>query len=48
MAHFEISDRDLSIWDTETHSWKIIKGNYMVYFGSSSRDLRYKVMLPIH
>jgi len=37
---FSLSDQDFSIWDTSAHNWKVVKGQYIVYVGASSRDIR--------
>lgn len=37
---FELTRRDLSIWDTEIQSWVVQSGEYKVYVGASSRDIR--------
>jgi len=37
---FELSQRDLSIWDSNTHSWSLLSGEYSVSIGASSCDLR--------
>jgi beta-glucosidase len=39
-AQFTLSDRDLSIYDVESHSWKLVNGEFKIYIGSSSRDIR--------
>ncbi|KAK8054021.1 hypothetical protein PG996_013322 [Apiospora saccharicola] len=36
---FELTRRDLSIWDVEAQKWKLQSGEYKVYVGSSSRNL---------
>jgi len=36
-----------SVWDEETHGWKIVPGNYTIAAGSSSRDIRAKANLAI-
>lgn len=40
MANFTLTDRDLSVYDVETHSWKLVEGIFNFYIGSSSRDIR--------
>lgn len=35
---FEITDRDLSIWDFDSHSWARFVGEFKVFVGTSSRD----------
>jgi len=37
---FTLTDRDLSIWDVDTHAWKLVNGEFKIYVGSSSRDIR--------
>jgi len=44
---FDLSDRDLSIWDVNSHSWKITPGTYVVNVGTSSQDLPLKVNLVV-
>jgi beta-glucosidase len=39
-VHFELTRRDLSIWDTVQQSWVLQSGKYTVYVGASSRDIR--------
>ncbi|KAI1841675.1 hypothetical protein JX266_012140 [Neoarthrinium moseri] len=36
---FDLTRRDLSIWDTTSQEWLLQKGQYSIYVGSSSRDL---------
>jgi len=36
---FLLTRRDLSVWDVVAQKWKLQKGGYMVYVGSSSRKL---------
>jgi len=36
---FNLLRRDLSIWDTTTHDWKVEHGEYRVFIGSSSRNI---------
>lgn len=35
-----LTRRDLSVWDTEQQAWDLQCGDYNVYVGSSSRDIR--------
>ena len=35
-----LSDRDLSIWDVKTHGWVVVKGEFKMFVGASSRDIR--------
>jgi beta-glucosidase len=46
-AEFELRDRDLSIWDVETHAWKLVKGEFDIYIGSSSRDIRLSAKMMV-
>jgi len=39
-VRFELTRRDLSIWDTVQQSWVLKRGQYMVEIGASSRDIR--------
>lgn len=39
-VEFTISDRDLSIWDVEVHDWALQSGEFEIFIGSSSRDIR--------
>lgn len=36
---FELTRRDLSIWDVEAQLWRLQSGTYRVFVGGSSRDL---------
>jgi beta-glucosidase len=46
-AEFELRDRDLSIWDVEVHAWKLIEGEFNIFVGSSSRDIRTQVTMNV-
>lgn len=35
-----LSPREVSIWDVESHGWKVASGQFTAWVGSSSRDLR--------
>lgn len=37
---FTLSPRDLSAWDEQSQDWRVVKGTYTVYIGSSSCDFR--------
>jgi beta-glucosidase len=37
---FELTRRDFSIWDADNQSWVVQSGDYNVYVGASSRDIR--------
>lgn len=39
VVSFDLTRRDLSVWDTDAQKWQLQKGDYKVYVGSSSRDL---------
>ncbi|KAF2129979.1 glycoside hydrolase family 3 protein [Dothidotthia symphoricarpi CBS 119687] len=39
-ATFQLRRRDLSIWDVETQEWAIVRGDYILHVGASSRDLK--------
>jgi len=43
-----LSNRDLSIWDVTKQNWKLIRGKFNIYVGSSSRDIRASTVLNIH
>lgn len=38
-VNFDLLRRDLSIWDVDTQTWVVPRGQYDVYIGSSSRNL---------
>jgi beta-glucosidase len=37
---FLLQAQNLSIWDVTVHNWKLVRGTFGVFVGSSSRDLR--------
>ncbi|KAI0153618.1 Cel3e-like protein [Pestalotiopsis sp. NC0098] len=39
-VRFELTRRDLSVWDVPLQQWMIQDGNYTVFVGASSRDVR--------
>ncbi|KAJ0118201.1 hypothetical protein J7T55_008984 [Diaporthe amygdali] len=41
-AVFELTRRDLSVWDVENQQWRLARGEYGIYVGRSSRDLPLK------
>jgi len=47
-VNFELTDRDLSIWDINAHNWKIISGTYVVYVGTSSQNLPLQANLNVN
>lgn len=44
---FELTRRDLGVWDVVSQSWLVQAGRYGVYVGSSSRDIRWKGVYEI-
>jgi beta-glucosidase len=36
---FELTRRDLSVWDVVKQQWVLQSGNYTIFVGGSSRDL---------
>lgn len=44
---FELTRRDLSVWDVDSQSWVMQRGRYDLYVGSSSRDIRWKGVYEI-
>ncbi|KAL1859028.1 glycoside hydrolase 3 [Diaporthe australafricana] len=44
---FELTRRDLGVWDVVSQSWLVQAGRYDVYVGSSSRDIRWKGVYEI-
>ena len=39
LVELPITQRDVSIWDTNTHSWQVVQGTFTAYIGSSNRDI---------
>jgi len=39
-AVFELTRRDMSVWDVVSQQWQLRRGTYEVWVGASSRDLR--------
>lgn len=39
-VHFELTRRDLSVWDVVSQAWSIQEGEYKIFVGASSRDVR--------
>ncbi|KAH8899800.1 glycosyl hydrolase family 3 N terminal domain-containing protein [Thozetella sp. PMI_491] len=37
---FELTRRDLSVWDVVAQEWRLRRGEYKIWIGASSRDLR--------
>ncbi|KAK7994089.1 GTP binding protein [Apiospora arundinis] len=46
-VEFPLARRDLSTWDVVAQNWKLQKGDYAVYVGSSSRSLPLKTTLTL-
>lgn len=46
-AVFELTRRDLSVWDVVAQQWRLRRGVYTVWVGASSRDLRLQGSLEI-
>ncbi|ORY57247.1 glycoside hydrolase superfamily, partial [Pseudomassariella vexata] len=44
---FRLTRRDLSVWDVVVQQWRLQEGEYKVYVGASSRDLRLNGTLEI-
>lgn len=44
---FELLDRWLSIWDVSTHAWQLVRGDFDVFIGSSSSDVRLQTQLTV-
>ncbi|KAK3906068.1 putative beta-glucosidase M [Staphylotrichum tortipilum] len=44
---FELTRRDLSVWDVVKQGWRLRRGRYAVWVGGSSRDLRVKVEVVV-
>jgi beta-glucosidase len=42
-----LTDRDLSIWDANTHKWVLQTGTFNVFVGASSQDIRLKSTLTV-
>lgn len=37
---FDLTRRDLSVWDTTAQKWSLLRGTYSIFVGASSRDVR--------
>jgi len=46
-VNFELSDRDLSIWDVNVHNWRTVSGTYVIYVGTSSQSLPLQANLNV-
>lgn len=38
-VHFDLTRRDLSVWDVVAEEWLLSTGRHQIYIGASSRDL---------
>jgi beta-glucosidase len=47
LVQFVLTARDWSIWDVETHGWKLVQGEFGVHVGASSCDLRLSTTLDV-
>jgi beta-glucosidase len=39
-VQFQLRRRDLSVWDVVAQEWAVVKGEYKMHVGASSRDLK--------
>jgi hypothetical protein len=46
-AEFTLYDKDLSIWDVDTHSLKLVQGNFDIYIGASNRDIKHTMQMTV-
>ncbi|EHK46741.1 glycoside hydrolase family 3 protein [Trichoderma atroviride IMI 206040] len=46
-VHFELTRRDLSVWDVVSQAWVIQDGEYKIFVGASSRDVRLQGTLRV-
>lgn len=44
---FALKYRDVSVWSEETHSWQVVRGQFTVLVGASSRDIRQKATFTV-
>lgn len=44
---FELTRRDLSVWDVVAQQWRLRRGEYQIWVGASSRDLRLEGSITI-
>lgn len=44
---FDLTRRDFSVWDTEKQAWDLQCGEYNVYVGASSKDIRLRGKINI-
>jgi len=43
-----LSPRDLSVWDIDSHGWRVVQGQFLVNVGASSRDFRLHASFGVH
>lgn len=43
----QLSDRDVSSWNVATKQWQVVSGEFKVYVGSSSQDIRLSGVLQV-
>lgn len=46
-VHFELTRRDFSVWDVVSQAWVIQEGEYKIFVGASSRDVRLEGTLRV-
>jgi len=46
-VNFGLTRRDLSTWDVVAQKWLLQSGSYLIYVGSSSRDLPLETSLTV-
>lgn len=46
-VHFELTRRDLSVWDVVAQQWRLQRGRFGVVVGASSRDIRLEGSIEI-
>lgn len=47
IVDYVLRERDMSVWDTVTHGWRVVKGEYKISLGGSSADLRDAISLQL-
>ncbi|PHR92658.1 MAG: beta-glucosidase [Robiginitomaculum sp.] len=47
LLSFDLNGRSFSYWDTDARQWAIEPGEYMIYIGSSSRDIKLRHKLTV-
>jgi len=46
-VYWTLTDRDLSVWDATKHAWKLVRGQFTLAVGASSRDIRAQTTLAV-